>query len=235
MDVQREELESLIEGVDVVLDGTDNFDTRMLVNDVCQKHSVPWIYGGCVGSHGMSYTIIPQETPCLQCLLQSVPIGGATCETAGVISPAVQMVTAHQVTEALKILVEDTQALTGRFITFDLWNHHYTKMKVDRAKREDCTSCGKHPSYPYLSPEHQTKTAVLCGRDTVQIRPPYKIDRDLNEVRSVLTDGHIEQNPFLLSYHKEDRRMVFFKDGRVLIHGTKDVSEARNWYHQILG
>ncbi|GGF34128.1 thiazole biosynthesis adenylyltransferase ThiF [Halobacillus andaensis] len=235
MDVQREELERLIDGVDVVLDATDNFDTRMLVNDVCQKHRIPWIYGGCVGSHGMSFTILPGETPCLQCLLESVPMGGATCDTVGVISPAVQMVTAHQVAEALKILVDDKEALIGKFVMFDLWNHHYTTMKVDRAKRETCPSCGVHATYPYLSPEYQTKTAVLCGRDTVQIRPPSKMVRDLDEVRMSLVDGEVEQNPFLLSYKKGDHRMIFFKDGRVLIHGTKDVTEARNLYHKIIG
>ncbi|MCP3029342.1 thiazole biosynthesis adenylyltransferase ThiF [Halobacillus sp. A5] len=235
LDVQREELEGLIGGVDLVLDGTDNFDTRMLINDICQKYNTPWIYGGCVGSHGMSYTIVPGETPCLGCLLQSVPISGATCDTAGVISPAVQMVTAHQAAEALKILVEDKSALIGRFITFDLWNHHYTKMKVARAKRGDCPSCGVKPTYPYLSPDHQTKTAVLCGRDTVQIRPPYKIERNLDEIRASLIEGQVEQNPFLLSYKRDNYRMVFFKDGRVFIHGTKDISEARSLYYQILG
>ncbi|MFG6150511.1 MoeB/ThiF family adenylyltransferase [Halobacillus sp. B23F22_1] len=235
MDVQREELEMLIDQVDVVLDATDNFDTRMLLNDVCQKYCVPWIYGGCVGSHGMSYTVIPGETPCLQCLLESVPIGGATCDTAGVISPAVQMVTAHQVAEALKILVEDKEALIGKFVMFDLWNHHYTTLKVNRVKRKNCPSCGVNAVYPYLSPKYQTKTAVLCGRDTVQIRPPSKMVRNLDEVRMSLIDGEVEQNPFLLSYKKGDQRMVFFKDGRVLVHGTKDITEARNLYHKIIG
>ncbi|MFC7062863.1 thiazole biosynthesis adenylyltransferase ThiF [Halobacillus seohaensis] len=235
MDVQREEIESLIPGTDLVLDATDNFDVRLLVNDACQKYRVPWIYGGCVGSHGMSYTIIPGKTPCLHCLLESVPLGGATCDTVGVIGPAVQMVTAHQGAEALKILVEDQEALFGKLITFDVWNHQYTGMKVNRIQRADCPSCGMERTYPFLSPENQAKSAVLCGRDTVQIRPSRKMDRDLDDLRASIHEGQVEQNPFLLSFEIGDHRMVFFKDGRVLVHGTKDITEARRMYHKVLG
>ncbi|MCP3031805.1 thiazole biosynthesis adenylyltransferase ThiF [Halobacillus sp. A1] len=235
MDAQREEMESLIPTVDVVLDATDNFDTRMLLNDCCQKYATPWIYGGCVGSHGMSFTIVPGETPCLHCLLESVPLGGATCDTAGIISPAVHMVTAHQVAEALKLLVGDYDALFHKLITFDLWNHQYSAVKVGRAKNKDCPSCGENPSYPFLSLEHQTKTAVLCGRDTVQIRPGQKVERNFEELKAAIPAGNVEENPFLISFQTNDYRMVFFKDGRVLIHGTKDVTEARRLYHKVVG
>ncbi|UOQ44463.1 MoeB/ThiF family adenylyltransferase [Halobacillus salinarum] len=234
MDVQLEELESLIHGVHVIIDATDNFETRMLINDVSQKYNIPWIYGGCVGSHGLSYTIIPGETPCLNCLMEKVPLTGATCDTVGVISPAVQMVTAHQTAEALKILVEDWDALSRQFISFDLWHHSYMGIKTIRMKREDCPSCGLNPSYPFLSQDYRTKTAVLCGRDTVQIRPPVS-GRDFEELRSRLHAGEVEQNPFLLSYTLGKHRIVFFKDGRVLIHGTKDISEAKSLYHRIVG
>ncbi|KHE72373.1 thiazole biosynthesis adenylyltransferase ThiF [Halobacillus sp. BBL2006] len=234
-DVQREELEGLIQGVDLILDATDNFETRMLINDMSQKHQVPWIYGACVGSHGMSYTIIPGISPCLNCLMETVPLGGATCDTVGVISPAVQMVTAHQVTEALKLLVGDTQSLYEKLITFDLWNHHYTGIKVSRAKNPECPSCGSNRTFPFLSAENQTKTAVLCGRDTVQIRPSMHKNLDLNELRERLKGGEIKQNPFLLSYENNSFRMVFFTDGRVLVHGTKDVNEAKSLFHRIVG
>ncbi|EIM04936.1 UBA/THIF-type NAD/FAD binding protein, partial [Planococcus antarcticus DSM 14505] len=103
MDVSVEEMEQLVVGVDLILDASDNFDIRMIINDISQKHRIPWIYGACVGSYGISYTIIPGETPCLNCLLENIPMGGVTCDTVGIISPAVQMVVSFQISEALKI------------------------------------------------------------------------------------------------------------------------------------
>src|SRR5690606_18967730 len=111
MDVTPTELEQLVSGVDLILDGTDNFDIRMMMNDISQKYNIPWIYGSCVGSYGMSFTIIPEKTPCLHCLLETVPVGGPTCDTAGIISPTVSQVVVHQTTEALKILTGNEQAL----------------------------------------------------------------------------------------------------------------------------
>ncbi|WP_181350323.1 MoeB/ThiF family adenylyltransferase [Thalassobacillus sp. CUG 92003] len=234
-DVQAEEFEQLIVGVDLIIDATDNFETRLILNDIAQKYNVPWIYGGCVGSYGLSYTIIPGVTPCLNCLLETVPLGGATCDTEGIIGPAVQMVVAHQSAEALKILVEDVEALHGKLISFDMWKNQYTGIKVSNVRKDACPSCGKERQYPFLAPGNQTKTAVLCGRDTVQIRPPHKMERDLDQLRERLHEGEVEQNPFLLAYTLGTQRLVFFKDGRVLIHGTKDVTEARRLYYKIVG
>lgn len=237
MDVGVEEIEQLIQEVDIIIDATDNFDTRMLVNDASQKYNIPWIYGACVGSYGISYTILPGQTPCLNCLLETVPIGGLTCDTAGIISPAVQMVVAYQVTEALKILVEDFGSLRGKLVSFDLWKNQYTAIKVDKVKKESCPSCGTDRTYPYLSFENQTKSAVLCGRDSVQIRPSERIERNLDELATLLKThgGTVEQNPFLLSFTIGKNRLVIFKDGRVLVHGTKDISEAKTLYHRYLG
>ena len=114
-----------------MIDATDNFDTRLVMNDLSQKYDIPWIYGACVGSYGISYTIIPSETPCLSCLLESVPLGGLTCDTVGIISPAVQMVVAHQVTEVLKILVGDWNALRRELVSFDVWKNEYTSINVN--------------------------------------------------------------------------------------------------------
>lgn len=234
-DVQVEELEKYSKDIDLIIDGTDNFETRMLINDFTQKHQIPWIYGGCVGSHGMSYTIIPGTSPCLSCLMRSIPLGAATCDTVGVISPVVQMVAAHQVTEALKVLVGDVHSIRKGLVTFDLWTNDYTSIKTGRIQRKDCPSCGEEPSYPFLSGNEMTKVAVLCGRDTVQIRPSNKEQRDLEELKNRLPNGEIQENPFLLSYKNSLYRMVFFRDGRVLIHGTKDIKEAKTLYHKIVG
>ncbi|GEN55050.1 thiazole biosynthesis adenylyltransferase ThiF [Halobacillus faecis] len=234
-DVQAEELKKYAQGIDMIIDGTDNFETRMLINDFTQRNGIPWVYGGCVGSHGMSYTIIPGSTPCLSCLMRSIPLGAATCDTVGVISPAVQMVAAHQVTEALKVLVGDVESIRKGLVTFDLWTNDYTSIKTGRIQRQDCPSCGKEPNYPYLFGNEMTKVAVLCGRDTVQIRPGNKGQRDLEELKNRLSDGEIQENPFLLSYKTSRHRMVFFRDGRVLIHGTNDIKEAKTLYHKIVG
>ncbi|MDQ0160259.1 thiazole biosynthesis adenylyltransferase ThiF [Alkalibacillus salilacus] len=237
IDVTVEEIDQLVSDVDLMIDATDNFDIRFLINDTAQKHRIPWIYGGCVSSYGLSFTIIPGETPCLSCLLETIPLGGATCDTVGVISPTVQMVVAYQTVEAMKILVEDFESVRRKLVSFDLWNNEQSTLDVSRLKKEGCPSCGESPVYPYLSYENQTKTAVLCGRNTVQIRPPKKIDRDLHALVKQLEKqgGTIEQNPFLVTYHYVDRRVVFFKDGRVLIHGMKDIVEAKKIYHQLLG
>ncbi|MBU9719993.1 MULTISPECIES: thiazole biosynthesis adenylyltransferase ThiF [Bacillaceae] len=237
MDVTKEELEQMTPGVDLIIDSTDNFDTRLLINDIAQKHNIPWIYGACVSSYGLSYTIIPGKTPCLNCLLETVPLGGATCDTVGIISPAVQMVVAYQTTEALKLLVDDEKALRGKLVCFDLWKNEHTSIKVDGVKKSDCKSCGSEPTYPYLSYENQTKSSVLCGRNTVQIRPPKRLERDLDQLVETLSTqgGEVEQNPYLVSYTIGEQRMVFFRDGRVLVHGTNDIAEAKTLYHRILG
>ena len=230
-------LEDLVEGIDVIIDATDNFETRMVMNDIAQKHRVPWIYGACVGSFGMSFTIIPGKTPCLNCLLKSIPLQGMTCDTSGIIAPAVQMVVAHQTAETFKMLVEDWQAVRTSFVSFDLWRNQYTSMKMSKAKDPGCLSCGEERSFPFLAQENQTKTTVLCGRDTVQIRPSNQGELSLEKLAGQLTSlGHsVKGNPYLLSVEMGTERMVIFKDGRALIHGTKDLTHAKGIYQRILG
>ncbi|MFB7640090.1 thiazole biosynthesis adenylyltransferase ThiF [Peribacillus butanolivorans] len=237
LDVSVEELERLVDRVDLILDATDNFDTRMLINDISQKFKIPWIYGACVGSYGISYTIVPEVTPCLNCLLETVPIGGLTCDTAGIISPAVQTVVAYQLTEALKILVEDYDSLRNKIVSFDLWNNEHTSINVKKLKKDSCLSCGSKRTYPHLSYLNQTKTAVLCGRESVQIRPAMKFERDLVQLEKNLLaqGGKIVRNPYLLSFTIGPHRLVVFKDGRALIHGTKEIAEAKSLYHRYLG
>lgn len=236
-DASVAELEDLAKKVDLIIDATDNFETRMILNDVSQKYSVPWIYGACVGSYGISYTIIPEKTPCLSCLVETVPLGGLTCDTAGIISPAVNMVVSNQISEALKILVGDLDSSRNKLVSFDLWKNQYSAIQVDKLKKEDCPSCGNERTYPYLSFANQTKTVVLCGRDSVQIRPSLPTIRDLEALEKVFAKqgGTVLRNPYLLSYNVEPHRLVVFNDGRVLVHGTKDISEAKALYHRYLG
>jgi molybdopterin/thiamine biosynthesis adenylyltransferase len=236
-DATPELLEELIAGVDVMIDATDNFETRMAMNDVSQKYQVPWIYGACVGSFGMSFSIIPGKAPCLNCLLRSIPLQGMTCDTGGIISPAVQMVIAHQTAEALKMLVEDWDAIRTSFVSFDLWRNQYTSLKMGKAKFAGCLSCGEERTYPYLDYENMTKTSVLCGRDTVQIRPSSVGEISLERLAGQLSSlGYVVKgNPYLLSVEMGEERMVIFQDGRALIHGTKDLTHAKSIYQRILG
>lgn len=236
-DATAELLAELVPGVDLILDATDNFETRMTINDISQKYKIPWIYGACVGSFGMSFTVIPGVTPCLNCLLKAVPIQGMTCDTGGIIAPAVQMVIAHQAAEALKILVEDFDALRTGFVSFDLWRNQFSTMKMGKAKDPSCLSCGEHPTYPYLDSENMTKSTVLCGRDTVQIRPPKQEQLDLSRLANQLMSlGYgVKANPYLLSVEYDGTRMVIFGDGRALVHGTKDLNHAKSLYQRLLG
>lgn len=142
-DVTMQEIEELTKEVDLIIDATDNFDTRLLINDISQKENIPWIYGGCIGSYGVTYTILPGKTPCFRCLMDH-PMGGATCDTAGIIQPAVQMVVAHQVTEAMKILVDDYESLRGTMLSFDIWNNQYLSLKVNRQKKVHVHLVGNH-------------------------------------------------------------------------------------------
>ncbi|MFC0271948.1 thiazole biosynthesis adenylyltransferase ThiF [Metabacillus herbersteinensis] len=236
-DVTAANIESWLKGVSVLIDATDNFETRLLMNDAALKHRIPWIYGGCVGSYGLSFTIIPNKTPCLHCLLKHLPFDGMTCDTVGVISPAITMVSAHQTTEALKLLVEDEKNVRSKLVSFDLWKNQYSSINMERLKNDECPSCGTSPIYPYLTAEKSTKAAVLCGRDTVQLRPAEGQSITLKRIAErvkPLADSYLE-NPFLLSFTVGSHRIVLFQDGRALIHGTKDIKEAKTIYHRYIG
>lgn len=236
-DVSAEELLDLTESVDLIIDATDNFETRFVINDVAQKRNIPWIYGACLGSYGVSFMFIPGQTPCLNCLMTDIPLGGGTCDTVGVIAPAVQMVVAHQSAEALKWLTGNQQALRNRLVSYDLWENTYTSIRVDGLKKRDCPSCGEHAIYPYLSMSNLSRTAVLCGRDTVQIRPPRPTQLDLETLGQQLSTlgGQVTANSFLVSYANGGHRLVIFRDGRVLVHGTSDPAVAKGLANRYLG
>jgi len=237
-DLDVQELAKYCQVIDLIIDATDNFETRMLINDSAQKYKIPWIYGGCVGSTGITYTILPDQTPCLTCLLNTLPLAGETCDTVGIIGPAVQLVTAHQATEALKLLTnEQNTALRNTLLFFDLWNNEYATINVASMKKNDCPSCGSSPTYPYLSIENQTKTAILCGRDSVQIRPQRPLEGGLETLshRLSMLDIKLKSNPYLINFEVEGYRLVIFQDGRALVHGTKDIARAKTLYTRYIG
>ncbi|WP_290755613.1 MULTISPECIES: ThiF family adenylyltransferase [unclassified Exiguobacterium] len=234
LDVDRAALTWLLDDIDLIIDATDHFDIRLLMNDMALLRSIPWIYGGCIGSYGITFTVRPGETPCLQCLLDQLPRDQETCDTAGIIGPAVQMVASLQVTEALKWLSGKTDALRTRLLAFDVWSNTFQQINVQSLKQTECPSCGIEPSYPYLSNQTVRFTA-LCGRDAVQIRGDGQ--RDLEQLKQRLQPvaSISAHNPYLLAFTTDEHRMVAFRDGRVLIHGEADLVKAKRLYHAYFG
>ncbi len=234
-DVNGLNIEELIKDHSVIVDATDNFDTSLIVNDAAVKHGIPFLFGACVGSYGLTYPIIPGETPCLHCLLNHLPMDGLTCDTVGVISPIVQITSALQVTQVLQILSGET--LSPMLQSMDIWKNEKAEINVTRLKNKLCPTCGEHPSYPFLLFENQMKTDVLCGRDAVQLRPglkpkTYSLPHLLERLENHIT--HPVLNGYLLSCKFEDYRIVFFKDGRAIIHGTNEAKKARAIYNRFI-
>lgn len=231
-DVTAENVEALLDGINLVLDGTDNFQTRLLMNDACFKHGVPFVYGGAVSSQGMTAILIPGETCCLRCLIGSSEGTGQTCETAGVISPIVDIVASFQAVEALKYLVGDVSARRRSLLTLEIWRHQIYDLKLPKPK-SDCPTCQLN-QYPALE-IGMSGYVTLCGRETVQIQSPVPFDlahweRKLGEICQV------SRNPYLLrAALPEGERLVLFPDGRMLVQGTEDFARARTLYDRYIG
>lgn len=235
-DVNYSNIESLIEGCDLVLDGTDNFQVRYLVNDACVKHSKTWIYGAAVSSYGTTMTIIPGKTPCLRCIFEEIPDAGSspTCDTSGVIMPIIATVSAVQVTEALKILVGHSRDLHGSIMQFDVWQNDWRKIKLSGPNPE-CKTCGKSV-FEFLEAESQEFSAVLCGRNAVQIAPPKPTTLDLGALAEKLKDlSSVKQNEYLVRFDAGEFEVTVFRDARAIVRGTDDVSTAKSLYARFVG
>lgn len=232
-------VERLVAGADVILDGTDNFETRFLINDVAVRHRLPWIYGACVGSVGLSLTILPGETPCLRCVFEEAPPPemNPTCETVGILATAAATVAARQVTEAMKILAGRREAVDRRLVQFDVWSGRTVYVNVGGTARADCPCCGRR-EFEYLSGQRSSRTAVLCGRNAVQVRPPAGTRTDLaglaDRLRPVSTEPPV-YNEFLLRARIAPYEITVFADGRAIIHGTHRPEEARSIYARYIG
>ncbi len=230
--------EEYLADVDLVLDATDNFQVRYLINDVCVKHNIPWIYGGAVSAKGMFAVIRPGVTPCLRCLFpEPLKAGDApTCDTAGVIGPIIHIIASYQATEAFKILVGAEDAYNPNLEHFDIWQNQHSQMKVGKLRRPDCPTCQKR-GFTFLQPESPSGMATtLCGRNTVQITPAEHTRLDLTALEQRLAPlGQTERNKFLLRFHTEPHTLVIFPDGRVLVQGTDDIPMARTLYDKYIG
>ena len=232
-DLTPDNAAELLEGAGVVLDGTDNFETRYLINDYCVSRAVPWIYGAAVGSYGLTMTVLPGLTACLRCVYPEPPSGAQpTCETAGVLNTIPAAIAAIQVTEAIKILSGHPEAVSGGITTMDLW----TGALRHTARREpepDCPACGLR-QFPFLEGRRRPPVS-LCGRNAVQIheraRPLNLLD--LRERLSPL--GEVRANEFALRFFPSPYEMTIFPDGRAIIKGTTDVGVARSLYARYVG
>ncbi|HEX9928409.1 MAG TPA: ThiF family adenylyltransferase [Pyrinomonadaceae bacterium] len=235
-DVNYSNVENFIKDCDLILDGTDNFQTRYLVNDACVKHNKIWIYGAAVSSYGVTMTIQPNKTPCLRCIFEEMPPAGsaATCDTAGVIQPVISVVTATQTTEALKILTGNFDKLHGSLMQFDVWENEWRKIKLGKPQ-DDCQTCGQR-KFENLEAENSNFEAILCGRNAVQIAPPVSSQIDLENLAKRLENiADLKRNEYLLRFGVGEFEITVFRDARAIIRGTDDVSVARSLYSRFIG
>jgi adenylyltransferase/sulfurtransferase len=233
-DLNASNAAKLLENFDVILDGTDNFETRFLINDFAVETGRPWIYAAAVGSYGVSMTIRPGVTACLACMADGAPTLGVdeTCDTAGILGPIVNLIAALEVGEAMKMLAGREEALHGKLISCDVWSGRFQAVKVDRLA--DCRACVRR-DFSYLRGEVQPHI-TMCGRDSVQIHERNR-KLDLSNLRERLSPAaaDVRHNEFLLRFTIPPYEMTVFTDGRAIVKGTQDPAVARSLYARYIG
>ena len=239
-DATHRNIEHLCKEAHLLLDGTDNFETRFLINDVAVKTDRPWVYGACVASIGMAMPILPHKTPCLRCISEEAPPPhmNPTCDTAGVLGPVVNMVAAHQAMEAMKILMGRLDVVNRRLLRFDAWQGSVTMLDMQKAfDQTDCLCCKKN-NFEYLEGKFSSSATTLCGRDAVQITPTIGVTIDFaaiaDKIRNV-TQIEPKFNAFMLKARVEKHEFTVFADGRAIVKGTNKPEEARTLYAKYVG
>jgi molybdopterin-synthase adenylyltransferase len=237
-DVDRTNILELVRDADVILDGSDNFEVRYVINDAAVKLGKPWVYGGCIGGHGQTMTILPGETPCLRCVFEAAPAPGeaGTCETAGVLGPIVNIIASYQATEAFKILTGRFDALNRDLVYIDVWENVNRRIKIANLRgKVDCPCCQRR-RFEWLEGEHGAQTTSLCGRNAVQVshRIPGKLDFEAM-ARELGALGKVSFNKFLLKFDVDDYQFTVFPDGRAIIKGTADADKAKTLYAKYVG
>jgi len=226
-------IHALLEGADIVLDATDNFETRYLLNDYAIEQSKPWIYAAAVGSYAVTMNILPGETACLACIFPEPP-GGAieTCDTAGILNGAVNLAASIEVTEALKWIVGARDTMRRTLLSCDLWTNEWSEVAAG-TPRADCVVCAER-DFAHLRGEGRPHI-TLCGRNSVQIHERARpVDLAAMEVR-LLPHGHVQRNDLLLRFQRGEHTLTLFADGRAIIQGTTDVAVARSFYARFVG
>ena len=236
VDVNHSNIERLIKDCDVVLDGTDNFATRYLINDACVKHEINWIYGAAVGSYGVTMTVRPHQTACLRCVFEEAPPAASapTCDTAGVIMPIINVVAAVQVSEALNLVTARYEDLHQSLMQFDVWRNEWRKISPGSPSPE-CSTCALG-HFDTLQPTAGEFAAVLCGRNAVQISPTEATRVDFERLAERLrASGEVKFNDYLLRFRTGDYEVTVFQDARSIIRGTGEITTARSLYAKYIG
>jgi adenylyltransferase/sulfurtransferase len=224
---------TLLDGIQLILDGTDNFETRYLINDFAVANSLPWIYTAAVGSYCVTLNILPGQTCCLACIFPSQPEGTLeTCDTSGILNSAVNLAASAAVTETIKILVGAEDKARRTLLSFDVWNNSRSELEAS-VPRSDCQTCGKH-DFVHLAGEGRAHI-TLCGRNSVQIHERRR-PVDLAEMSARLQPhGNVRHNDFVLKFWRDPYEMTLFPDGRAIIKGTTDAGIARSLYARFIG
>ena len=237
-DVNFENIEEIVADASLVMDGTDNFETRFLINDACLKSKKPWVYGAAVGAYGLTMTIVPGSSPCLRCVLEAMPEPGSgpTCDTAGVIMPIVTTIASIQAAEALKLLTDHAEMLHRSLITINVWDFQWKRLDLSQFEgRGDCPACGLR-KFDFLRGAGRQVATSLCGRNAVQIGRSGTTDIDFSVLAERLESaGEVAFNDFLLRFRVDGYDITVFRDARSIIRGTTDPSVARALYARYIG
>jgi molybdopterin/thiamine biosynthesis adenylyltransferase len=238
VDVHAGNIEVLVREQDLILDGTDNFETRFLINDASLKWNIPWVYGACVGAYGLCLAMLPGETPCLRCLLEHLPSPGSspTCDTAGIIGPIVHLVAALEVAEALKILTGNVSRVNRKLVTMDLWENQVSILDLTHYQKDpECIACGRR-NFEFLERGQTGRGRLLCGSDAVQIAVQSAQSVDFVPIAARLAPiAEVSYNKYLLRAKVEAFEIALFRDGRGIVRGTRDVEEASRVYAKYIG
>lgn len=233
-DVNSKNIVDFCEGFDLILDATDNMETRYLINDTSVKLDIPWIYGGLIGSSGMVHTILPNKTPCLRCLFPEIPPIGSveTCDTVGVLNPIPTVIASIESMEALKILTDNEEKVIEGLLYIDLWENEFEYMDVSITK--DCVVCGRN-EFEHLNRD-MNETSILCGKDSVQINPIQK-SISMDSIKNRLSSLNIDwkQSKFFLKFTVENVQFTLFNDGRAILKNTNNVNKAKTLYYKYIG
>jgi adenylyltransferase/sulfurtransferase len=233
-DLNADNAGALLAGADLILDGTDNYETRYLINEIAVRERLPWIYGAAVGSYGATMPILPGRTACLACLFPTEPGAGApTCDTAGILNVAAAVIAALQVADAIKILSGNESAVQARLLSLDVWQGEPRSIRASRPD-PDCAVCGRR-EFSRLSQGGRGRTAVLCGRDAVQVYGNGS-QIDLPALAAALQPlGDVRCNEYAIRFIKPPHEITVFRDGRAIVKGVADVAAARSLYARYVG
>ncbi len=236
-DLTCDNISNLAEGCNLLMDGTDNFETRFVINDYCIKHDIPWVHAGCLGASGQVLTVLPGQTACFRCLVPELPPPEAmqTCDTAGVLGPAIGIIASWQAAEALKILSGNAPAINKRLLVLDSWDTDCRLVSL--LPLVNCPTCSGR-KFEVLEGSIRTESVVLCGKNAVQITPANPI-QSLSDLHSLAekwqTQGQVTANAFFIRLKLTNYQITIFRGGRAVVEGTTSPAEAKSLLARLVG